>query len=121
MTHEKTVERRKEVYRRYCEGEGVGALAYEYGVKPGTIKDYIRFFQREEKRERFRAEQEERERKERNSQLIQEPLINTAEYLYSIVDRLPQNITVEVLRADGMISVTLCGDGQNVNINSEMR
>lgn len=111
------LETRQEIYNRYCAGESVEDLADKYEVKLDTIKCYIRYFRRREQYAKFAAEQE-----QRNIQVepprIQEPLISTAEYLYSILNRLPDDVVAEILKSGKNISVILRSDEQTINLCS---
>jgi predicted nucleotidyltransferase len=111
------LETRQEIYNRYCAGESIEDLADKYEVKPDTIKCYIRYFRRREEHAKFAAEQE-----HRNMQIepprIQEPLMSTAEYLYSILHRLPDDVVAEILKSGKNISVMLRSDEQTINLCS---
>jgi hypothetical protein len=106
---------KEKIYQLYQAGITAEALSADYGVTVSTIKNYIRYFRRKERNEQWLNEQ--RERQAEQNRTIGTPetsLISTAEYLYSLVQRLPDNVTVEVLKDSSRIAVSITGAGEDI-------
>lgn len=110
-----TQQEKAKIYRMFQAGITAEALSADYGVTVSTIKNYIRYFRRKERNEQWAKQQCEKQSEQcQPTEMLREPLISTAEYLYFLVQRLPDGVTVEVLKNDREIAVSITGAGEDI-------